>query len=488
MTDLARPLDPAAVKAADDQFYANHPEFIGPDGKRIPLSATDPAQADLRREWVASYVAAGGAVAGGDSAKKPGAGTEPCDCPPPPSPPAPPAPPTPGGGGGGGGGGGPVPIPPKPKPTLKVRWSKPEVTPDHNSSWPPATPPTDVIPEEAKVELIGDTTNVPDGTVANMTILLCHSGATVTGGHFGSLEVRGGKVVDPVTGKRPEWVFDARHDIWATWDKPFYYFTCNVSFEGLFEQTPKDFAGQRPACLTLKYWHPCFAETGSLTGVLPEANAVAAILNGVGHSKALVTNQNGPGIALANYGSALRNSYAFHQASHGNALKRSDNSAIGVHDPGETAYTKSDWRSIVHISPVPRFGDAQIGNTTDVPSLPRYLFYASTCLTGWEPSFANAMMARGTGHVLAFRVTIPDAEAPLLASKFYKRWAKSGLNPAKIPDCFFATASDHYKNMKPILYGAGGGAIKPKGVLESIGDALSDIGAAIGDAISGWFN
>ena len=63
MTDLARPLDPAAVKAADDKFYANHPEFIGPDGRRIPLSATDPAQADLRREWVASYVAAGGRVA-----------------------------------------------------------------------------------------------------------------------------------------------------------------------------------------------------------------------------------------------------------------------------------------------------------------------------------------------------------------------------------------------------------------------------------------
>ncbi|WP_418315122.1 hypothetical protein [Piscinibacter sakaiensis] len=476
MSDLKRPLDPAAVKAADDAFYAKHPEFIAADGSRIPLSATDPTQAALRREWRNAYVAAGGGVAGGGPGKKPGPGAQPCDCP---------------GDDNGGGGGGTSPKPDKPGtkpgepvPTLKVRWSKPWVTPDHNSGWPPATPPTDVVPEEAKVELIGETTNVPDGSTASMTIHLCHSGAQVKEGQFNDLVVQGGKVVDPATGKPPEWVFDASHDIWRTWNRPFYYFKCSVNYKGLNEETPKDFTGQRAACLTLKYWHPCVAESSTLAGVLPEANAVAAVLNGVRHSKAQVQNLTVVGIGRPDWGSLLRNSYVFHMASHGNVLKRSDNSGIGVNDPGESTYTKSEWRSIVHITPVPRFGDAQIKAAANVPSVPRYLFYSSTCLTGWEPSFANAMIGRGTRNVLAFRRTIPDAEAPLLADKFYKRWATYKLNPAKIPDCFFATAADHYTSMKPILYGAGGGQIE---AWTSTMNAISDMGAAIGNAIAGWF-
>src|SRR5215475_3775733 len=50
------PLDSAAVKAADDQFYANHPELIQ-DGKRVPLDPHDPAQASLRSEWMDLYEA-----------------------------------------------------------------------------------------------------------------------------------------------------------------------------------------------------------------------------------------------------------------------------------------------------------------------------------------------------------------------------------------------------------------------------------------------
>lgn len=54
MTQPSRPLNPDAVRAADDEFYANHPEFVQ-NGVRVPLSATDPAQAALRSEWVALY-------------------------------------------------------------------------------------------------------------------------------------------------------------------------------------------------------------------------------------------------------------------------------------------------------------------------------------------------------------------------------------------------------------------------------------------------
>lgn len=62
MTRLSRPLNEARVKAADAEFYANHHEFIKRNGERIPLSETNPAQADLRREWVRAYQKQGGEI------------------------------------------------------------------------------------------------------------------------------------------------------------------------------------------------------------------------------------------------------------------------------------------------------------------------------------------------------------------------------------------------------------------------------------------
>lgn len=64
MTRLKRPLDPAAVRAADEQLYAAHADdprpnaLFGADGARRPLDATDPDQSALRREWCDSYRAA----------------------------------------------------------------------------------------------------------------------------------------------------------------------------------------------------------------------------------------------------------------------------------------------------------------------------------------------------------------------------------------------------------------------------------------------
>ncbi|MCP5158334.1 MAG: hypothetical protein H6975_02780 [Gammaproteobacteria bacterium] len=80
MGRLSRPLDSNALKAADDEFYANHPELIK-DGKRIPLSNTDPSQADLRKEWVELYKKHGGKEEDGSKkppAKKPDDPTQPC--------------------------------------------------------------------------------------------------------------------------------------------------------------------------------------------------------------------------------------------------------------------------------------------------------------------------------------------------------------------------------------------------------------------------
>lgn len=56
-----RPLDASATRAANDDFYARHPELVR-DGQRQPLDPDDPAQAALRREWMQAYAANGGAV------------------------------------------------------------------------------------------------------------------------------------------------------------------------------------------------------------------------------------------------------------------------------------------------------------------------------------------------------------------------------------------------------------------------------------------
>jgi hypothetical protein len=79
MGRLSRPLNSDAVKAADNEFYAKHPELVK-DGKRIPLSETDPKQADLRKEWVDLYKKHGGQEEEDEKppAKKPDAPVIPC--------------------------------------------------------------------------------------------------------------------------------------------------------------------------------------------------------------------------------------------------------------------------------------------------------------------------------------------------------------------------------------------------------------------------
>ena len=101
-----RPLNAEACDAADDEIYARHESDPRPNalfdanGNRRALSATDPAQADLRREWMDLYIANGGEVEGGGGS---GGGTDPVTpCPDDPAKPDP----TPGG-----------PVIPPPKPT-----------------------------------------------------------------------------------------------------------------------------------------------------------------------------------------------------------------------------------------------------------------------------------------------------------------------------------------------------------------------------------
>jgi len=46
-----RPLNEAAVAAANDAFYRRHPEMIV-NGQRVPLDARSARHASMREEWM----------------------------------------------------------------------------------------------------------------------------------------------------------------------------------------------------------------------------------------------------------------------------------------------------------------------------------------------------------------------------------------------------------------------------------------------------
>lgn len=508
MTRVAkRPLDPVAVRAANDGIYQRHRNDPRPnplydaEGKRKPLHPSDPSQAALRGEWMGLYEQNGGAVEDSKTQPRtpPGSVVEPCEGPPVPPPPPPPV---------------------EPEPTIKVRWSKHEVLPDHNSTWPPASAPTDTVPDAAKVEMIVDVTDVPDGTPASIAVAHCVTGAQVADGLITGLEVRGGKVVDPATGERPVWIFTARHDPWSIWDKPFFFFRAVVHHKGLSDETPRttDPQGAKDCCRVL-YWTVTFPDSGSgLSGVLPEANAIRAALHKPGQKSHCKVEHRHGHTAAANLGSILRNTYAFHVGSHGNLVEKATNRPSWYYqdidrNPPDFSHTGADgrlpgpasnWRSTVtvtvHSPPTvlldgsPRgetgswecdqFGNTEAVSAANYPSVPKNLFYASCCVAGFEGSFANALVARGCRNVIAFRMFVPDDDAAAMGRRFFEKWMAQKLDPAKIPDVFLAVGTDYQDTMQPVLFGAGGGGSPEKSkaekAVEKVMKGLKKLGKLLG--------
>lgn len=74
-----RPLDRDSVKAANDAFYARHPNRVAGDGRRIPLDATSSDDQAARSEWMDLYEEHGGAIEEiGTSRRKLAEPIEPC--------------------------------------------------------------------------------------------------------------------------------------------------------------------------------------------------------------------------------------------------------------------------------------------------------------------------------------------------------------------------------------------------------------------------
>lgn len=353
----------------------------------------------------------------------------------------------------------------EPVPTLKVKWSKSKVTPDHNQNWPPKNAPLDDVPEEAKVLAEVTTTDVPDGTDGTIEIRHAHTGALMKNGSIKGLKIKGNKLVVPATGKPPEWVFQAEHGFWDPWDKPFYYFIASLSFKSLQAETPKDFIAAEADVLRLNYWHACLADgqadahpTKPLD-TIGDVKVIKQILVGLPHHLVYPEIMMGKAVDLKQWGSVFRNSYSYYHSSHG-------------------------------LDDVIYLGDTEIGRSdasdkSKVPSVPKYFIYFDSCLTGVEGAFAGAFIKRGTRNVMAFKKSIFTDEARKTAKDFYTEWCNvHHCDPAKIPTVFALVAPSHTKTMSPVLYGRGGdapgsGGISPLAVAAIVIGAIA-LGALLG--------
>jgi len=455
---FVRPLNQQAIRQADDDFYRNHPELVI-NGVRIAIDPTDPEQQSLRNEWISSYIKNGGQETGnglrkieekeeeleeetpGDNNAVPKPAPKPAEKPPEsvvepcPSPEE------------------------KIDPTIKVKWSKTVVTPIHNETWPPATPPTDAIPEDSKVRMIIETTDVPDGSKATIEIYHCLTGALVKNGTIKKLVVTSNGVYDEASGKLPEWSFEYDHVLWDPYDKPYYYFKGTVEYAGLIAETPKDFESNEAETLRVEYLHVCVSDliadsSPPFLTTVAEMNEIGKILKGKSlHHFIYKQKFNAKKFNVNIWGSVLRNCYSYHHASHGSLVDRTSGRHIQTNSNPPTRPV-GNWRSVIVLGKI-SLGDGEIANAGDVPSSPKYLMYLNTCVAGWEPSFANSILARGTMHVIAFRKFIPDDAARSMARKFHKEWRTiNNCNPAKIPDIFAKYKPRFHGSMRPVLFSA----------------------------------
>lgn len=374
-------------------------------------------------------------------------------------------------------------------PRLEMRWSKKEVTPDHNKTWPPKNPPLDDVPDEAKVEMIVETRSVPQGTKAKIEVRHAHTGAVTKNGVFEDLEVRDSKVVNPVTGKPPEMVFKADDLPWDPYDKPFFYFVVQLDYENLQGETSREFESKPDKVLRVLYWHASISDAiadtpagGGLT-TQPEMREIAGILEEKSYHKVLRQAVNQRNVPVNLWGSLLRNTYAYHHASHGDVVCgidgrqfNSNSSSFPTTCPLGATHPP---RSVLVLGNT-NLGGNEVNQAANVPSTPRYLVYIDTCVAGFEPSFGNAIVARGTRNVIAFRKYIPDGDARQMARDFYRRWVRThNCNPEKIPEVFFQVGARYYNSMRPVLFGAGGGAITSGG-----GGGASGSGRAISETVA----
>jgi len=512
-----RPLNPAARQAADDEMYRRHESDPRPNslfdehGNRRPLDADDPSQSDLRSEWMDLYVANGGEVEGGAAGGTGESGDESASDETPTDDPV-------------------EHCPPEDEPTITVQWARNGahtdfVIPDMNPSGgvsaagavagvapassivqydfefeqadAPAAGATQIKftpPDDCLVSPLVQTTNVPDGTSAAIQILHCETGEQVQGGSLEDLEVQGGKVVRSSTGNEPKVSFRFAQDPWRSFDKPFFHFRASVDYRGLQGETPSDFSGDEGNCLRVRYQHSCIGFTGDgiAASVRTKCTRAKNDLESVPHSAAVIHHFNSYTHSEAAFGSFFRNTYAVFSDSHGTLIHRTNNTSVPAHDYSELPpVSATDYKSVVCFTPSPYIDGADVANNDYFVSVPRYLYYISSCLSGFESSLADGFINGGCQNVIAYQKVIYTNKGERMARRFFTEWAGTHqLDPAKIPDAFLEAGSGLRDDLRPILYpqslepsaGLSAGAIAAI-VLGAI--AIVAIGVLIGAAAFG---
>ncbi len=353
----------------------------------------------------------------------------------------------------------------KPEPTIKAKWSKSAVSPEHFEKWPPKDVSSVDVAADSKVLLEVDTTDVPDGTAGSLEIRHAHTGALIKNGSLKGLKIKGNKLVDPATGNPPEWVFKAEQALWDPWNNPFYFFKANVFFKSLKAETPKDIAASEADLLRLNYWHACLADGHADAALdnpldtIGDVDAIKKIISGLPNHLVYPQIMVAEKADIKVWGSVFRNSYSYYHSSHG---------LDDVIYLGKTEIGRSD-----------------ASNSSKVPSVPKYFIYFDSCLTGVEGAFAGAFIKRGTRNVMAFKQSIFTDEARRTAKEFYTEWCNvHHCDPAKIPDVFALVAPSHVKTMTPVLYGLGGNA-PGEGGMSPMAQAAIVIGIIAAGALIG---
>ncbi len=349
---------------------------------------------------------------------------------------------------------------------LDIRWEKSEVIPVFRNP-----DGTNQPPDAALVSPLVEVRNIPDGTAATIEVRHADTGALVRNGTIGGLAVQGGKVVDPATGKPPDWSFQAVHLPWDPFDKPFYFFVAKVG--AVTERTSREFESRPQLCLRVVYFHAttsdAIADAGGLT-TQAEMAEIAGILESNSFHGTLQTTFTGDNLPLADFGAAIRNTYTLHHASHGVVFCPIHKKTFSLVNSVRTVcpvVAGDPPKSVIAIgtpslTKIALFGGTEIAQPGPVPSVPRYLAYLDCCDGGFEPALANAFLSRGTQNVIAFGMTIPDSEARQMAREFHNKWAGiHKCDPSKIADVFFDVSMAHAATMRPILFGAAGGAPPP---------------------------
>jgi hypothetical protein len=350
-------------------------------------------------------------------------------------------------------------------PIVSATWEKKEISPIYFNYSP--TPPAvgAPIPPDTQVKLLVTTKGIADGTQVTISVRRCETQAEVPKGALTTLVVRGNRVVDPTTNDAPNISFTAEQKPYEIWNQPFFYFRVTVS--GAFADSPRDHKAHPEQCLRVKYLVQAVAEASTMSSCRTDAENIRSVVNEVEGGKGAVQDMAPPCEDVAAYAALFRNTYAVHVSSHGNCIRRDDESvwmlehdldALGNH-PVDVP-NPQEWKGVtcarVYIEGVPGpsidYDFGHIGKPEITESVPAVLFYGNCCLTGYESSFADAMINRGCRWVLLFRKVIYDFEGNIMAKSFWSKWADEKFNPDKVPDCFFRIAGDHYATMRPVLY------------------------------------